>query len=239
MKKAFIISALIALMGFNLRADGTFTATYVDNDGLDQIGSQNNLTFYFNFDPAGNTTWTWAVFGWQGNWYYCNYTGDVWGSMTPLVDDGTNISFSTDQFGGVSPDTVTVGNSITNVMFAEGATAVDIDLDLDDSGANLWSDAVTVQAPTRSVSHLALITPPPAATPAPMQMSGKLLGNGDMQFSCNGTAGTNYILDRTFSLATPNWLPQTTNTAGSDGVVLFTNTPVTTSCNFWRIRSVQ
>jgi len=232
MKKALIISALIVLAGFNLRADGTFTATYADTDGLDQIGSQNNLTFYCNFDPAGSTTWTWAIFGWQGNWYFCNYAGDIWGSLTPLVDDGTNLTFSTDQFGGVSPDSVTVGNSITNVMFAEGASTVNINLNLDDSGHNLRFDAVTVLAPNRSISHLAV--PPPVR----MQMTGKLLSNGDMQLSCDGVAETNYALERTFNLAAPDWVPQATNATSADGVVVFTNTPVSTSNNFWRIRSV-
>jgi len=71
-----------------------------------------------------------------------------------------------------------------------------------------------------------------------MQMIGKLLGNGDMLLSCDGIAGTNYALDRTFDLAAPNWVPQTTNTAGADGMVIFTNTPVSTSNNFWRVRSV-
>src|SRR5882724_11220858 len=143
MKRALIILALLALTGLELRADNTFTATYVDTDGLDQIGSQNNITFYFNFDPAGSTTWTWAVFGWQGNWYYCNYDGDISDTLTPLTDDGTNLSFSIDQFGG-APDCVTVGNSITNVMFDEDASAVYINLDLDPSGTNLLSDAASV-----------------------------------------------------------------------------------------------
>jgi hypothetical protein len=233
MKKAFIISVLIALTGLNLRADGTFTATYADTDGLDPIGSQNNLTFYCNFDPAGSTTWTWAIFGWQGNWYFCNYDGDIWGSLTPTIDDGSSITFSTDQFGGVSPDCVTVGNSITNIMFAENASTVDINLNLDDSHTNLRFDAVTVLAPTRSISHLAVFPPP-----VQMQMTGKLLSHGDMLLSCGGTAGTNYALDRTFDLAAPNWMPQATNAAGADGMVIFTNTPVSTSNNFWRVRSV-
>ena len=53
-----------------------------------------------------------------------------------------------------------------------------------------------------------------------------------------GQVGTNYALDRTFNLATANWVPQVTNPAGSGGVVLFTNTPNPATNNFWRIRSV-
>lgn len=233
MKKAFIISALVALMGFNLRADGTFTATYSNTDGLDQIGSQNNLTFYCNFDPAGNTSWSWAVFGWQGNWFYCDSIGVNFGILTTLVDDGSVLSFSTDQIGGTTPDCITVGNSITNVIFAEGALTVDINLDLDDSGGNLRADSVTVLTPNRSISHLAI--PPPVR----MQMTGKLLANGDMQLACDGIAGTNYTLERTLDLTAPNWVPQATNAATADGTVTFTNTPVVTANNFWRIRSAQ
>jgi hypothetical protein len=41
-----------------------------------------------------------------------------------------------------------------------------------------------------------------------------------------------------FSLAPPNWMPQVTNSAGAGGVLVFTNTPNSTTNNFWRVRSV-
>jgi alpha-tubulin suppressor-like RCC1 family protein len=47
-----------------------------------------------------------------------------------------------------------------------------------------------------------------------------------------------YALDRTFNLATPDWVPQATNSAAAGGEGIFTNTPVPTTNNFWRIRSV-
>ena len=60
-----------------------------------------------------------------------------------------------------------------------------------------------------------------------------------MRLSFVGLAGTNYALDRTFSLSPPvNWVPQVTNPAGVNGVLLFTNAPIPTTNNFWRIRSV-
>jgi hypothetical protein len=52
-----------------------------------------------------------------------------------------------------------------------------------------------------------------------------------------GIAGTNYALDRSFKLAPPNWMPQATNSAGTDGVLIFTNMPDQANNNFWRIRS--
>jgi hypothetical protein len=50
-------------------------------------------------------------------------------------------------------------------------------------------------------------------------------------------AGTNYELDRSFSLSAPNWVPQATNPAGVGGALVFTNTLNPASNNFWRIRS--
>jgi hypothetical protein len=59
-----------------------------------------------------------------------------------------------------------------------------------------------------------------------------------MQLSFVGIAGTNYALDRSFSLSPPNWIPQVTNPANSFGALVFTNTPNAATNNFWRIRSV-
>jgi hypothetical protein len=71
------------------------------------------------------------------------------------------------------------------------------------------------------------------------QITGRLLGGGDMQLSYLGIAGTNYVLERTFDLSPViNWVPQLTNPAGAGGILIFTNTPVPTTNNFWRIRSV-
>jgi len=54
-----------------------------------------------------------------------------------------------------------------------------------------------------------------------------------------GIAGTHYALERTFDLLpVVDWVPQATNLAGAGSMLLFTNTPVTSTNNFWRIRSV-
>ena len=47
-----------------------------------------------------------------------------------------------------------------------------------------------------------------------------------------------YALDRTFNLATPNWVPQATNYLDNLGGLVFTNMPAATTNNFWRIRYV-
>jgi alpha-tubulin suppressor-like RCC1 family protein len=66
----------------------------------------------------------------------------------------------------------------------------------------------------------------------------QLVSGGKVRLSFVGLDGTNYALDRTFNLAPVNWVPQTTNRADSVGVLVLTNTPVTTTNNFWRTRSV-
>jgi len=70
------------------------------------------------------------------------------------------------------------------------------------------------------------------------QITGQLLVGGDMQLSYLGISGTNYALERTFDFTPPNWIPLATNPAGAGGALLFTNTPVANTNNFWRIRSV-
>jgi hypothetical protein len=86
---------------------------------------------------------------------------------------------------------------------------------------------------TSSVAALTVTAPP-----GYNQISGQLVGAGYLQLSYVGISGWNYALDRTFNLAPPNWIPQVTNPAGAGGVLVFTNAPVPTTNNFWRIRSV-
>ncbi len=78
----------------------------------------------------------------------------------------------------------------------------------------------------------------PSVPPGYNQISGQLLGTGDMQLSFVGVAVANYALDRSFSLTSPNWVPQLTNSTDAGGVLVFTNTPDPTTTDFWRIRSV-
>jgi alpha-tubulin suppressor-like RCC1 family protein len=70
------------------------------------------------------------------------------------------------------------------------------------------------------------------------QVSVKLLSVTNALLSFMGNAGENYALDRASKLSPANWIPQLTNTAGSGGVLVFSNTASKTLNNFWRIRSV-
>jgi hypothetical protein len=70
------------------------------------------------------------------------------------------------------------------------------------------------------------------------QISGRIVNLGSVQLSYVGMSGWNYALDRSFSLSPASWIPQATNPADANGNLVFTNTPNSTTNNFWRIRSV-
>jgi hypothetical protein len=70
------------------------------------------------------------------------------------------------------------------------------------------------------------------------QIAGQLVVGGQMRLTFVGSNGVSYALDRSFNLSPANWVPQLTNSASAGGVLVFTNTPVSSTNNFWRIRSV-
>jgi hypothetical protein len=74
--------------------------------------------------------------------------------------------------------------------------------------------------------------------PPSYKITVQLLSGGNVRLSFAGIADAKYALDRSFSLAPPNWLPQVTNTANSSGALVLTNTPSPATNNFWRFRSV-
>ena len=71
------------------------------------------------------------------------------------------------------------------------------------------------------------------------QITGQLLSGGNMRLSFVGSNGITYAVDRCYNLSPPvNWVPQMTNPAGVNGMLVFTNLANPTTNNFWRIRSV-
>jgi alpha-tubulin suppressor-like RCC1 family protein len=98
----------------------------------------------------------------------------------------------------------------------------------DDQYGDLGNGAYTFNLPQSIV----------AGPPGYNQIVVQLLNGGNVSLSYVGMAGTNYELDRSFSLSSPNWVPQATNPAGTGGALVFTNTPDRTTNNFWRIHSV-
>jgi hypothetical protein len=64
------------------------------------------------------------------------------------------------------------------------------------------------------------------------------LPGGLIRFSYLGLGGATYVLDRSFSLFPAQWIPVATNVAEASGAISFTNAPVVTANNYWRVRAV-
>jgi ubiquitin len=61
----------------------------------------------------------------------------------------------------------------------------------------------------------------------------------DVRLTYLGIPNLTYALDRTYNLTPPiDWQPQFTNSAATNGVIIFTNTPAAGTNNFWRTRYV-
>jgi alpha-tubulin suppressor-like RCC1 family protein len=71
------------------------------------------------------------------------------------------------------------------------------------------------------------------------QVATRPASGGTLQFSYVGYAGGDYALDRSPNLAQPNWSPVLTNAANSFGALVFTNIPVPSTNQFWRVRMTQ
>ena len=73
----------------------------------------------------------------------------------------------------------------------------------------------------------------------PFRATNQLAGASGVRLTLTGNADVKYAVDRTFNLLPPvGWAPQLTNSANDSGFFIATNAPVTTTNNFWRIRSV-
>jgi hypothetical protein len=68
-------------------------------------------------------------------------------------------------------------------------------------------------------------------------ISAEVLPGGEVQLGFYGTPGEPYSLERSFELTSSGeWQGQATNVAAANGALSFTNLPVATSNNFWRVR---
>jgi hypothetical protein len=72
------------------------------------------------------------------------------------------------------------------------------------------------------------------------QINAQALGGGKVKLIFTGLPGANYALDRTFNLLPViQWTPLSTNVMDSSGSLILTNTAISNTNNFWRIRVVQ
>jgi hypothetical protein len=69
-------------------------------------------------------------------------------------------------------------------------------------------------------------------------LSAQLLKGGGVRLAFVGSPGAKFALDRTFDLTPPNWVPLDTNDTDPCGTLIFTNTPIAATNNFWRVRAV-
>jgi len=61
----------------------------------------------------------------------------------------------------------------------------------------------------------------------------------DVRLTFLGIPHLNYALDRTYNLTPPiDWVPQFTNSAAANGAMIFTNTPASSTNNYWRTRYI-
>ncbi len=153
------------------------------------------------------------------------------------LNAGASLPLSAVQF--LDDGTVTPANGFAQWSFTNPIVSVDAS-GLVTAGNVTQDTPATVQASLEGWSaSLNLTVIFTGIFPGYNQLTSQLLGGGNMRLSFVGLAGTNYALDRSFNLSPPiNWVPQMTNPAGVNGLLIFTNLADPTTNNFWRIRSV-
>lgn len=153
------------------------------------------------------------------------------------LNAGASMPLSAVQF--LDDGTVTPANGFAQWSFTNPIVSVNVS-GLVTAGNVSQSTPATVQASlegwSASLNLMVIFT---GSLPGYNQMAGQLLGGGNMRLSFVGSNGVNYALERTYNLSPPaNWVPQLTNPAGANGVLVFTNLANPATNNFWRIRSV-
>ena len=151
-------------------------------------------------------------------------------SQTVLIGGSASFSVSV---SGSSPFQYQWRFNGTNIFAATNAAYSMLSVATTNAGN--YSAVVTNSAGSAISSNAVLTVTIPAGY---NQISGQFISLGSMQFSYVGIAGWKYALDRSVSLSPANWIPQLTNPADANGNLVFTNKPITTTNNFWRIRSV-
>ena len=160
-----------------------------------------------------------------------------------IESNGSLWGMGVDQFGELGDGTYTAQIYQPEQVAINGVTAVaggyQHTLFLKNDGS-LWAMGYNVTGQLGDGSYNNTNQPEQivAGPPGYNQISVQLLTGGNVGLSYVGMVGTNYELDWSASLSPANWVPQATNPASADGVLVFTNTPDATTNNFWRIRSV-
>ena len=209
-----------------LKSDGSLWAMGNNQYGQLGDGSYNNTNSPEQI-VAGNVT---AITAGGGHSLFLKRDGSLWGmgeNDVGQLGDGTSVNTNRPvQIVGGNVTAIAAGNGHSLFLKSDGslwAMGWNSFGQLGDGTYNIGTNL-----PEQIV----------AGPPGYNQIAVRLLSSGNVSLSFVGIAGTDYALDRTFSLSPADWLPVATNPAGPGGVLVFTNTPDPATNNFWRIRSV-
>ena len=214
--------------GLSLGMDKNFYGTTL-------LGGTSNRGTVFKMTSDGTLTTLYSFDGINGNWpdtlLAQDSDGFLYGTTT-----ATNAIYT---YGTVFK--ITTNGALSTLIHFDGINAMTPATRLiTGTDGNIYGTTcdqnrqLTLDGGAGSVFQLYAPPKPPGYN----QITGQLLGSGDLQFSFVGNAGAKYALEYATILSPANWLPQATNPADSGGVLVFTNTPDNTTNNFWRIRSV-
>jgi hypothetical protein len=156
----------------------------------------------------------------DGSTFAAPWTGTIQASAADSDGMVTNIKFMANAtlLGTISNPSATPSFTVTNL--AAGSYALTA-VATDNGGASTTSAVVNIT-----------VTAPGGI----MLGSPQLTSAGSFRFSYTASIGSNYAVDRSTNLL--NWIPLSTNNASTIQVT-FTNSPVTGSRNFYRVRRVS
>jgi alpha-tubulin suppressor-like RCC1 family protein len=220
------VTAIAAGLGFSLflKQDGSLWGMGYNVSGQLGIGSNNQTNKQPVQIVASNVT---AI--------AAGYTHTLF-----IKSDSSLWAMGNNQFGQLGDGRVIILTNQPEQIVASGVTAIAAggkhSLFLKSDGS-LWAMGLNSSGQLGDGTLTTINRPKQILAPY-NQISSQFMTNGNVQLSFVGIATNVYALDLSFSLSPPNWIPQTTNPANSYGSITFTNTPVPSTNNFWRIRSV-
>jgi hypothetical protein len=186
------------------------------------IGTTNNIDIPRQIIPSGVT----AVAAGGDHTAFLKSDGSLWtmgyNQYGELGDGTTNSSSEPEEI--VSNGVTTIAAGYNQTLFIK-------------SDGSLWAMGQNGNGQLGDGTYTNRSTPV-LILGANYKLAIQLLGGGKVQLTFGGLAGANYALDRTFSLASANWVPQSTNPVPASGPLVLTNSPNAATNNFWRMRTV-
>jgi alpha-tubulin suppressor-like RCC1 family protein len=228
----------IAAGGFHslfLKRDGSLWAMGNNEYGQLGDGTTNNLNVP-ELIVAGNVTAI-AAGGWHS--LFLKSDGSLWAMGVDFYGQLGDAAFRTNAPHGISrPERIVAGGVTAIAAGGYHSLFLKNDGSLWAMGAGIFGQlgdgTFRTNAPYGINQPMRVVAGPPGYNRILIEQ----MNEGKVRLTYEGLAGMNYALDRTFNLLPADWEPVGTNTAGTDGVVAWTDTPNKLTNNFWRIRSV-